>query len=41
MLWWQVIAMFKAIEKHRNIDEFAKARGYRYMTVKWAMEHNM
>jgi small subunit ribosomal protein S5 len=34
-------AIFKALEKHENIDEFAKARGKRYLTLRWAYENRM
>lgn len=33
-----VRAMFNALEKHENIDEFAKARGQRYLTLRWAYD---
>jgi small subunit ribosomal protein S5 len=34
-------AMFNALEKHENIDEFAKARGQRYLTLRWAYDKNI
>lgn len=34
-------AMFQAIEKHENIDEFAKARGKRYLTLKWLKDQQL
>eukprot|EP01038_Epipyxis_sp_PR26KG_P008526 gene8526-11526_t len=37
----QVRAIFKAISKHENIDETAKNRGKRYLTLKWAHENNV
>jgi len=36
-----VRAIFNALEKHENIDEFAKARGQRYLTLKWAYDKNI
>ena len=37
----QCRAIFNALEKHENIDEFAKDRGKRYLSVKWAYENNI
>lgn len=37
----QVMAIFNAIEQHENIDEYAKDRGQRYLTLKWAKTHNL
>jgi small subunit ribosomal protein S5 len=34
-------AMFNAISKHQNLDEIAKARGKRYLTLKWLQDHNI
>ena len=34
-----VRAMFNAIEKHENIDETAKRRGLRYLTLRAAREN--
>jgi ribosomal protein S5 len=36
-----VNAIFNALRKHQNIDEYAKARGKRYLTVRWAHENNL
>lgn len=36
-----VRALFNAIEKHQNIDEYAKSRGKRYLTLKWMMDKNI
>lgn len=36
-----VQAMFNALAKHQNIDEFAKARGKRYLTLKWAQDNGL
>lgn len=35
----QVRAIFDALAKHENIDEIAKARGKRYMTLRWLYEN--
>jgi small subunit ribosomal protein S5 len=37
----QVNALFNALSQHQNLDEFAKARGKRYLTVRWAHENNL
>lgn len=34
-------AIFNAIEKHENIDEFAKDRGKRYLSLKWMYDNNI
>lgn len=31
----KVRAIFDALSKHQNIDEYAKARGKRYLSEKW------
>ena len=36
-----VRAIFNALEKHQNIDEYAKIRGQRYLTLKWAKVNNL
>ncbi len=36
-----VMAIFDAIKKHENIDEFAKDRGKRYLSLKWAYDNNV
>lgn len=36
-----VHAMFNALGKHENIDEFAKRRGKRYLTLKWLKDQNL
>ena len=36
-----VRAIFNALEKHENIDEFAKNRGKRYLTLKWLYDNNI
>ncbi len=36
-----VRAVFNAIEQHENIDEYAKGRGKRYLTLKWAHDQNL
>ncbi len=36
-----VLALFDALSKHQNIDEFAKARGKRYLTLKWAQDNGL
>ena len=33
--------MFNALKQHENIDEFAKDRGKRYLTLKWLYENNI
>lgn len=37
----QVRAIFNALANHQNIDEFAKDKGKRYLTLRWAYEHNV
>jgi len=37
----QVRAIFNAISKHENIDEFAKERGQRYLTLRWIKKHGL
>ena len=37
----QINAIFDAIRKHENIDETAKERGVRYLTLRWAFENNV
>lgn len=34
----KVLAIFDAMKKHQNIDEYAKARGKRYLSEKWLHE---
>ena len=34
-------AIFNALEKHRNVDEIAKARGQRYLSIKWAYDNDV
>ena len=34
-----VRAIFNGLAKHENIDEIAKARGKRYLTLKWTMDN--
>lgn len=36
-----VNAIFKALGQHENIDEFAKDRGKRYITLKWAYNNGV
>jgi small subunit ribosomal protein S5 len=36
-----VNAMFNALGKHENIDEYAKRRGKRYLTLKWLKEQKV
>lgn len=36
-----VNALFNALSKHENIDEYAKRRGKRYLTLKWLKDHNV
>lgn len=36
-----VMAIFKGLAQHENIDEFAKDRGKRYITLKWAYENGI
>ncbi|KAJ1430395.1 hypothetical protein B484DRAFT_297858, partial [Ochromonadaceae sp. CCMP2298] len=31
-----VMALFNALKQHENIDEFAKDRGQRYLSLRWA-----
>ena len=37
----QVRAIFNAVSKHENIDEFAKERGQRYLTLRWIKKHGL
>jgi len=37
----QVNALFNALSKHQNLDEFAKARGKRYLSIRWAHDNNI
>jgi ribosomal protein S5 len=34
-------AIFKALGKHKNLDEIAKERGSRYLTLKWMYDHGL
>jgi small subunit ribosomal protein S5 len=36
-----VRAIFNAVAKHENIDEYAKDRGKRYLTLKWMHDNNV
>jgi small subunit ribosomal protein S5 len=36
-----VNAIFNAVAKHENIDEFAKDRGKRYLSLKWAYDNSV
>jgi ribosomal protein S5 len=36
-----VRSLFNAIGKHVNIDDQAKARGQRYLTMRWAKDNNI
>lgn len=36
-----VMSLFDALSKHQNIDEYAKARGKRYLTLKWAQDNGL
>lgn len=36
-----VRAIFDAVRKHENIDEFAKDRGKRYLDLKWLHDNNI
>ena len=36
-----VRAIFNAIETHTNLDDQAKARGKRYLTLRWAKDHGL
>ena len=36
-----VRAIFNALAKHENLDETAKARGQRYLTLRWAYDKNV
>ena len=36
-----VMAIFDAIRQHQNIDEYAKDRGKRYLTLKWAYDQKL
>lgn len=36
-----VRALFDALSKHQNIDETAKERGQRYLTLKWAHDNGI
>jgi ribosomal protein S5 len=37
----QARAIFNAIGTHENIDEFAKDRGQRYLSLKWLYDQNV
>ena len=37
----QVRALFNALRTHENIDEFARDRGQRYVTLKWAYDNKV
>ena len=37
----QVMALFNAIKQHENIDELARQRGQRFLTLKWAHKQNL
>jgi small subunit ribosomal protein S5 len=37
----QVRSIFAALKTHENIDEFARDRGQRYMTLKWAYDNKV
>ena len=34
----QINAIFNALSHHENIDEFAKDRGQRYLSLRWAYD---
>ncbi len=34
-------AIFKALNNHKNLDEIAKERGMRYLTLKWMYDHGL
>jgi ribosomal protein S5 len=36
-----VRAVFNAIQEHENIDETAKKRGLRYLSIKWAYQNRV
>jgi small subunit ribosomal protein S5 len=36
-----VNAMFNALKQHENVDEFAKDRGKRYLSLKWAYDNKI
>lgn len=36
-----VRAIFDALKKHENLDEYAKDRGQRYLTLKWLQKNNI
>ena len=36
-----VRALFNAIKQHENVDEFAKDRGKRYLSLRWAYDQNL
>jgi small subunit ribosomal protein S5 len=36
-----VMAIFNALSKHKNIDEIAKDRGTRYLTLKWMYDNGL
>ena len=36
-----VRAIFNALSKHKNIDEIAKERGTRYLTLKWMYDNGL
>jgi small subunit ribosomal protein S5 len=37
----QVRAIFDALEGHENIDEYARDRGKRYITLRWAQDNGV
>lgn len=37
----KVMALFDAIKKHQNIDEYSKARGKRYLSEKWLRDQGI
>ena len=37
----QVHAIFNALSKHQNLDEFVKACGKRDLSIRWAHDHKM
>ncbi len=36
-----VNAIFNAVKQHENLDEFAKDRGKRYLTLKWIYDNQV
>jgi len=36
-----VRALFDAIRQHENVDEFAKDRGKRYLSLRWAYDQKL